>query len=532
MLWVLVKKQLAEVFRNYFYDEKKNKMRSKWAVAAWFIFFILLMAGVLGGMFTALSLTLCEPLDSLGIGWLYFLLMSILAVVLGAFGSVFNTYSGLYLSKDNDLLLSMPIPIRTIVTARIINVWLLGTMYSATVLIPMLAVYWVKCGFTASRFICGILLFVIISLLILFLSCALGWVVAKVSVKLKNKSYISVLLALAFLGLYYFFYFKAAGILQDMLANALIYGEKIKGSAYPLYLFGRIGEGDWLAAGLYTAIAAVLTVLTLVLLSRTFLKIAAAGGSTEKKRYVEKTVRQKTVFAALLQKEFSRFTSSANYMLNCGLGTVFIPLCGGLLLYKGKEAFLILEEVFRNLPGFSVILICAGLCTMVSMNDMAAPSISLEGKSLWIPQSLPVEPRQVLLAKTSVQLILTGVPLLFAVICAVSVVNTTLPLRILLFLMPLIFMVFSALFCTFIGLKMPLFNWTNELSPIKQSGAILIALLGSWAVCAVFVILYMTAAYKIGAVLYMSLWTALFAVGSLILLYWMNHKGAEEFKKL
>ena len=36
-----------------------------------------------------------------------------LAIVLGAFGSVFNTYSSLYLAKDNDLLLSMPIPVRT-----------------------------------------------------------------------------------------------------------------------------------------------------------------------------------------------------------------------------------------------------------------------------------------------------------------------------------------------------------------------------------------------------------------------------------
>ena len=35
-------------------------------------------------------------------------LMGLLAVFLGAFGSVFNTYSGLYLAKDNDLLLSMP----------------------------------------------------------------------------------------------------------------------------------------------------------------------------------------------------------------------------------------------------------------------------------------------------------------------------------------------------------------------------------------------------------------------------------------
>ena len=56
--------------------------------------------------------------------------MGLLAVLLGAFGSVFNTYSSLYLSKDNDLLLSMPIPVRSIMASRLLGVYLMGLMYS------------------------------------------------------------------------------------------------------------------------------------------------------------------------------------------------------------------------------------------------------------------------------------------------------------------------------------------------------------------------------------------------------------------
>ena len=39
MLKILVKKQMAEIFRSYFYDSKKNKARSKGATTACFIFF-------------------------------------------------------------------------------------------------------------------------------------------------------------------------------------------------------------------------------------------------------------------------------------------------------------------------------------------------------------------------------------------------------------------------------------------------------------------------------------------------------------
>ena len=382
MLKILLKKQLSEVFRSYFYDAKKNRMRPKWAVALWFLFFVVIMVALLGGIFTFLSLTLCNDLVQAGIGWLYFVLMGGISILLGAFGSVFNTYSGLYLSRDNDLLLSMPIPVRTIITARLANVWLMGTMYSATVFLPALIVYWVVAGLTAARVICGIALFLIVTVVVLLLSCLLGWVVAKISLKLKYKSFVSVIVSLVFIGGYYFFYFKANGLIRDILQNAVIYGEKIKGAAYGLYLFGRIGEGDWAAAAIFVIVAVILSAVVWTVLTRSFLNIATAGGKSGKARYVEKTVREKTVFGALLGKEFARFTASSNYMLNCGLGVLLIPACGVMLLVKGREFCALLSGVFASIPDFAAVLLCTVLCMLAAMIDITAPSISLEGKSL------------------------------------------------------------------------------------------------------------------------------------------------------
>ena len=358
MLGLLLKKQLTEVFRSYFYDAKKNKMRSKLAIAAWIVFFVVIMVGMLGGMFTYLSFSLCGPLVFSGIGWLYFTLMGLIAIVLGAFGSVFNTYAGLYLAKDNSLLLSLPIPVRTIMTARLLNVYLLGTMYALPAFLPALIVYWVVAGVTVSRVVCGILLLLIITFIVLLLSCLLGWVVAKISLRLKNKSFLSVLLALVFIGAYYFFYFKASDLLRNLLLNADVSGEKIKGAAYGLYLFGRVGEGDWLAAAIYTAVTAALFALVWFLMSRSFVRIATSSGNTEKTRYVEKTVKARSPFSALLAKEFGRFTSSANYMLNCGLGVLLIPALGVLLLIKGREICAVLGEVFAGRPGTVTVLLC------------------------------------------------------------------------------------------------------------------------------------------------------------------------------
>ena len=532
MLKVLLKKQIAEVFRSYFYDAKKNKMRSKAAIAGWIIFFVVVMVGVLGGMFTMLSLTLCGALTELDMGWLYFLLMSGIAILLGAFGSVFNTYAGLYLAKDNDLLLSLPIPVKTIMASRLLNVYLMGAMYAVTVLIPALIVYWIVAGVTAGRVICGLLLLLIATVIVLLLSCLLGWVVARISLKLKNKSFITVIVALLFIAAYYFFYFKANLLIQDLIRNAGVYGAKIKGAAYGLYLFGRIGEGDWLAAAIFLALTALISLLIWRVLSSSFVKIATSAGNVEKKRYVEKTAKERGAFAAFFAKELGRFTSSANYMLNTGLGILVLPAIGVLLLVKGRELCAALGEVFAARPGTAAILLCTALFMALSMNDMAAPSVSMEGKSLWIPQSLPVEPKTVLRAKAAMHLVLTAIPMLIAAVCTALVVEETLAVRLLLVAASLACTAFTSLGCTAVGLKMPLLNWTSEIAPIKQSGAVLIAIFGLWGLTVVFAGLYLLVGYRLGAALYLLTWTALFTGASLLLLRWLDTKGADDFMAL
>ncbi len=81
----------------------------------------------------------------------------------------------------------------------------------------------------------GILLCFLISVFVLTLSAALGWVVAKISLKLKNKSFTAVFASLVFMGVYYFVYFKAQTVISDLVANAAAYGEKSR-ARHTLYI--------------------------------------------------------------------------------------------------------------------------------------------------------------------------------------------------------------------------------------------------------------------------------------------------------
>ena len=504
MLKTLVKKQLMEIFRSYFYNAKTNKKRSTAGIIAYILLFAALMIG-LGGMFTGLSVSLCAPLTQAGMGWLYFALMSLLAIFLGAFGSVFNTYSGLYFAKDNDLLLSLPIPVRTLMASRLLTVYLMGLMYSAVVILPAVIVYWVTVSAAPMALLGGVLLTALISIFVLTLSCALGWVVAKVSRKLKHKSFITVIVSLAGLAIYYFFVFKAQTAIEQLVANAAVYGEKIKGAAHPLYVFGLTGTGDVTAMLLSAAVILALFALTWTLLSRSFLQITTASGASGKAVYREKAVKRRSIDGALFGKELARFTASPNYMLNCGLGILLLPV--------------------------AEVLLCTGVCAIASMNDMATPSVSLEGKSLWLAQSLPVKPWQVLRAKLKVQLALTVLPALVPLACMAFILPVTAALP-LVFAEALAYIAFSACLGLTLGVARANLTWTSELMPIKQSLAVTIALFGGWLYAIVFAGLYLWQGWKLGAAAYLAIAAAVTLAVTALLLRWLKTKGAQRFAML
>lgn len=534
MFGTLLKKQMTEIFRGYFYDAKKNKKRSTTSTVMFILLYLVVMVGILGGIFTYLSVTLCGPFAMLHMSWLYFLMMSLIAIALGAFGSVFNTYSGLYMSKDNDLLLSLPIPVRSILASRLASVYLLGLMYSAVVIVPAVIVYWVVVPVTFVAVIGCILLVLFVSVIVLILSCALGWCVAKISMKLKNKSFLTVFVSLVFFAAYYFVFYKAQSVIEEILLHAETYGKKVKASVYPLYLFGRVGEGDVLAIIVCAVVIFGICALTFWLLSRSFLSIVTASGKTARVAYKEKKIKSKNMFQAMLAKEFGRFTASPTYMLNCGLGAIFLLVLGVVLVVKGNAFTKMMMQIFGTGGGngIPVVIVVTVICMIASMNDMVVPSVSLEGKNIWIAQSLPVQPWDALRAKLMVQILVTGIPVLFCDICMCIVLQAGFWELLLGVVVSVLFVLFMALFGLMLGLKMPNLTWTNELAPIKQSISVMIEMFGGWGFSLVIGGVYITVGWHMGAALYLVILTIVLIAVSVLLLMWLKKKGTEIFRWL
>lgn len=67
MLKTLVKKQMMELNRGFFYNQKTGKMRDKGSSILFIILYAFLIIGLLGGMFTLMSVAMCTVLVEAGL---------------------------------------------------------------------------------------------------------------------------------------------------------------------------------------------------------------------------------------------------------------------------------------------------------------------------------------------------------------------------------------------------------------------------------------------------------------------------------
>lgn len=282
---------------------------------------------------------------------------------------------------------------------------------------------------------------------------------------------------------------------------------------------------------IFTGIVGAFFALVYVILSRSFLGIATSNRGTVKVQYKERFTEKKSISQALLGKELKRFLGSSNYMLNCGLGIVIMFVGAVALLIKADVVRTMIHEILRN-QEITALIAAAAICMFTSMNDITAPSVSLEGNNLWLVQVFPISAKQVLMAKLKLHLILTLVPAAVLTAAVEWVIKPSVPFAVMIPLASAAFIVLMAEFGLFMNLKMPNLTWTSEIVPIKQSLNVMIALFGGWAVVVGLAAAYYFLRNVLSPLAYLMAATVVIAVVDVILLRWICGKGARIFETL
>ncbi len=532
MTKLLLKKQFRELFSG-FNGGKKGRKKSR-GIGKLFVAFLMLMLLASVGVVVYMGAErICAPLIYAGFSWLYFAFVAMLSVVVGVIGSIFTTYSSIYCAKDNDFLLSMPIPPRKIIFARFITVLITTVLYESVVLIPSIAVWFASGKTDPIQIAFTVLVAILITFFSVTLSSLLGYAVSLALLRIKHKNIVVMVFSIAFLVAYYYVYYNAYSILMSILANPAVLGAKIKSVLFYFYHLGLAADGKSLSLLIAFLITSAFMLLFFLLASKTFLrsatlKVSAVKGKTQKAKF-----KQSKLENALLSKEARAFFGNAHYMLNTAFSSIIMPILAVVLLFNKAYISNLLSLIPSPIPMDMLALFAAGMVFfMLTMNDITAPSISLEGKNLWIYKNMPITPMQVFKAKIKLQLLITLPPLLLFLASLIYVLQFNAVMAAVLVLSALAFELFYALLGLVINLKSPKLEWTNDIIPIKQSLSVTLTIFGGWgivfALAALYKVLYsfVTPAAFLGAV------AALLAGICLALISWLKKRGTAIFENL
>lgn len=515
----LIKKQLAEVFAWLYRDMKKGTRRTGAALVLYGVLYAV-MYTALGAMFYGMGMML-SPMIEAGYAWLYMALTGIVGVVMGVFGGVFNTYTTLYNAKDNELILSLPIPPRLILISRLIGVYAIGLLYELTVMIPTNTVYLIHAKPGVLGVIFTLIIPIVLSFIVLVLCCILGWLVALIASRLKGKSYITVILSLAFIVAYYAFYSRVITAIKAIVENPGPVSEGVKIWAWPFRHMGLAAEGNALSMLIFTGTAVLLFAAVYLVLSRSFISIITTKRGEKKVVYSRGEAKTASPDSALLRREFKRFTSSPTYMLNCGLGIIMMPAAAAAMLIFNSNIREVLSLFAAEHKSAIPLVAAAVICFAATMNNITSPSISLEGKYFWIIQSLPLSLARVLFAKLKMHLILTyipAIPLAAALIWLISPYMSS-PLDALIVLLPsALFILFMALAGLCLNIRFHNFEWSSEAVPVKRSLSVTLSVFGGWLVVAGLTALYVLAGRFLPALAYAAIAAVIIGAAAAIML--------------
>lgn len=500
------------------------------------VLFALLMLYALACMlFIAVmtSSSLCAPLAAVGLSWLYFAVFGLMAFTLAFFMTVFMAERQLFAARDNELLLSLPIPPRDILASRMAVLAVSSYFAGALVLIPAGIVYQLQAGFTAAGAAAFVLESFTLPLGALALACLLGQALAWLSARSRHKSLSSILATAVFLVVY----MSAVGNGNRALALLVQNGEHAAAAiriwAAPAFWFGAGAVGSLPAALAAILLPAAALALVWFWLARSFYRITTTRVAAPKVRYREKRAAQQSAGRAIWLCELRHFGATPGWVVNGGIGAVMAVLAGGALFVR-RDA---LEQLFAlptaALPAApmltAVVCFCTGMCLICSA------SVSLQGKTLWLLQSCPVSGGTVLRSFAAVQLTLTVPATLLAVALGAAGLGLPASGAAAALVCALAYDVLTAYLGVIVNVCLPKFDWLTETQAVKQSASTMLAMLLGFALVGLPVALYALlvsrgVAYSGSAFLWGC--TAVFAAGAALAARWVRSRGAARFAAL
>lgn len=490
--WALTKQLIKNTLKPNFKDKKeKNKYITTLAVLAVcigipYIFMLVNMFGLLKA-----SAELGYLAEILSIG---FFASQLLTFVFGLFAYV----NIMYFSKDNEFLFTLPLRPVSIFWAKFITILLYELIFSVVTVLPMSIVAIIATA-GIGAFEIGIVLMmlpatILLPLMAILVIAILSYPIMKIMQYFKKRPIVGAVFTIIFVAAIYIAIYlpillntpqidapdidgnlsgEISGDANGQLDVTAIYATLLPSLAnVGKYLFhtyflaqsmlaGGVKAFGYAMAfiGIVLALAAVGTLLAMWQFKRISQSVYEGDGNVlNKKKQGE--VKQRSVNAALVKKEFSSILKQSNMLVQAGMMMVLPPI---LIAFIGNMQ--------ANMTNAFVGVAVAELITklMLSSNTSSILAVSKDGEGALIAKTMPLSGKQIVTSKIIMGFTFSAITVLLSTIalCFTKGINVVSVLGF--FVSNMIYAWAVNRFCVYRDLKNPRIHWKNIQEIIKNN---------------------------------------------------------------
>lgn len=472
----LVRLELSNLFSvNVLRHTRDPKARRKaYLMTGVYVFLILLVFFYVGSMSYGLIL--------LGAGKAVpVYLITLASIFIFLFGT-FTAGGSLFRRNGYDILCSLPVSRSAIVVSRFVRMYVENLALTLLVMIPGLGVYGFLQQPGVGFYLISVLGIFTVPLLPVAAAALAGALVTGISSRMKHRSLVEAGLSIGLvLGVFCLSPTLEGiedNITPEMLMDLSGKVQEALGAVYPpaAWLGNALVKGNWLGfLGCFGISAAgFLGVATIISLN--FHSICSRLFSTRAgHNYQMQKLKGNSLLVSLCRREFRRYFASGVYVSNTIMGPVLGTVLSGAVFFMGMEQIGQMLPLPVDISGLIPFLVGGVLCMMMPV----CVSVSMEGKQFWIVKSLPISTKTILDAKILMNLLLMLPFYIVSEGFLILALKPGLLELVWLLVIPVVIALFSCVYGVAVNLRLPVLEWENEVSVVKQSAATLLGGMGS-----------------------------------------------------
>lgn len=471
----LIRLELSNIFSlNVLRHTRDPKARRKaYLMAGIYVILILLAFSYVGS--TAYGLILLGAGDAVPVS-----LITMASIFIFFFGT-FTAGASLFRRNGYEILCSLPVSRSAIVISRFVRMYVENLALTLVIMIPGLGVYAVMQHPEGSFYLMAVIGIVTVPLLPVAAAALAGALVTGISSRMKHRSLVEAVLSIALV----------LGVL--FLTPRL---EAMEGEMTPemlMALSGQVQEtleavyppAAWLGTGMVTGriggclgfvgvsivgfagVVAVIACNFHAICRRLFSNSARHDYRMEK-------LNRNSLLVSLCRREFRRYFASGVYVSNTILGPVMGTVLSGAIFFMGMDRIGQMLSLPVDLSGLIPFLVGGVFCMMPPV----CVSVSMEGKQFWIVKTLPISTKTILDAKILMNLLLMLPFYLVSEVFLILALKPGIAELVGLLVIPVVIALFSCVYGVAVNLRLPVLEWENEVSVVKQSAASLLGGMG------------------------------------------------------